>query len=341
MKQRQLEERVREIFEQQGFEVEETENGFRASGETSFDIEVFSSEKFDFEDVEPEAEDALVFVDEELSEVASKLENEVSVIKEQDEEEYDLPSFEIIGDVAIISELVDLSRDEAVEGILKSNPNVETILLKTDPLDGEFRVGSYEKLHGDETETVHREFGCRFKVDLTKVYFSERFSTERKRVVDQIEDGERVLVMFAGVGPFAVMAAKHADPSQVVAVEKNPEAVQYMRENIELNSVGDVVEAYEGDVEDVVPSLDGKFDRIVMPLPGMADEFMGLALNSINEEGVIHYYRFMEEGGRESLLDEVEEAASEVDRGAEVRDITVCGERGPSVDRVCLDIRIS
>lgn len=328
MKQRQLEERVREIFEQQGFKVGKTEKGFRAENDTSFDIRVFSFEKFDFEDIEPASEDVLVFVDEKLSEVAGKLENEVSVIREQDEENYDLPSFEIIGDIAIISELVDLSRDEAVEGILESNPNVETVLLKTDPLDGEFRIGSYEKLHGDETETVHREFGCRLKVDPTKVYFSERFSTERKRVVDQVEDGERVLVMFAGVGPFAVMAAKHANPSKVVAVEKNPAAVDYMRENIELNSVGDVVEACEGDVEDVVPSLEGKFDRIVMPLPESAESFLDLAYEKLADEGVVHLYSF-----------ESSESPEFSDKRFEVLDTTTCGERGPESYRICFDLR--
>ncbi|MFB6216740.1 MAG: class I SAM-dependent methyltransferase family protein, partial [Candidatus Aenigmatarchaeota archaeon] len=174
-----------------------------------------------------------------------------------------------------MNDLAGTDRDEAVEGIL-AHQNVKTILLKKGGLKGEYRVGDYEILYGEETETVHKEFGCRFRVDPTKVYFSERFSTERKRVVDQIKDGEKVLVMFAGVGPFAIMAAKLANPGKVVAVEKNPDGAEYLKENAELNKVEDVVEGIEGDVAEVVPEL-GTFDRIIMPLPESAQEFLPLA----------------------------------------------------------------
>ncbi|WEL20023.1 class I SAM-dependent methyltransferase [Candidatus Nanohalococcus occultus] len=337
MKQTQLEERVRQIFEQQGFEVEKTGFGYKAEKERqSFEIQVFSSEKHSEKQVMESVEKDLVFVDEPLSAVKDQLNVDVSVLEERNDEEYDLPSFEIIGDIAVINELVDLSREEAVEGILNSNPNVETILLKTDSLSGEFRVGDYEKLYGEETETVHKEFGCRLKVDPTKVYFSERFSTERKRVIDQIEDGEKVLVMFAGVGPFAILAAKHANPEKVVAVEKNPIAAEYLEENIELNSLEGLVEGYEGDVEEIVPELGEKFDRIIMPLPGMADKFLSLAVDSAAENAVVHYYRFLEEGNWESLDQEIEALAEEFD----VLDRTVCGERSPSSQRVCVDIML-
>ncbi|WP_414836675.1 class I SAM-dependent methyltransferase [Candidatus Nanohalococcus occultus] len=337
MKQTQLEERVRQIFEQQSFNVEKTGFGYKAEKEDEcFEIQVFSSEKYSEKQVMESAEKDLVFVDGPLSGVKQSLDADVSVLEERSDEEYDLPSFEIIGSIAVINELVDLSRQEAVEGILNSNPNVETILLKTDSLSGEFRVGNYEKLYGEETETVHKEFGCRLKVDPTKVYFSERFSTERKRVVDQIEGGEKVLVMFAGVGPFAILAARHANPEKVVAVEKNPIAAEYLEENIELNSLEGLVEGYEGDVEEIVPELGEKFDRIIMPLPGMADKFLSLAAEFCAENAVIHYYRFLEEGNWESLDQEIEAVIDEF----EVAGRTVCGERSPSSQRVCVDIRL-
>ncbi len=341
MNQSELEEKVRELFEQQGFDVEKEDNEFVARNGSELVLKAFSSEKHITEDIVPQIDgDDKVFVDEELSEIKEEIENDVSVLREEeDEEEYDTPSYEVIGDVAVINELASISREEAVEGILHHQGHVKTILLKDEGLSGEFRLGEYEKLYGEETETVHKEFGCRFKVDPTKVYFSERFSTERQRVVDQTEDGEKVLVMFAGVGPFAILAAKEANPEKVVAVEKNPEGAEYLKENIELNKVEDAVEGLQGDVEEVVPELDEKFDRIIMPLPGSADKFLDLAFEHSEDNGVIHYYRFLRDQNWEELEEEIEAISRDLKHDYSVESRTTCGNRGPNLDRVCVDIR--
>jgi tRNA (guanine37-N1)-methyltransferase len=337
MEQEKLEKKVRELFERQDFRLGEIENGFKAEKEgIDLVLKVFSSENYDLTEIEEKVSgEDRVFVDEDLSNVKDIIDNEVSVLEEEREEpDFETPSYEVIGDIAVISDLAGVDREEAVDGILH-HQNVKTILLKKGGLEGEFRVGNYEKLYGEETETVHKEFGCEFRVDPTKVYFSERFSTERKRVVDQIEDGEKVLVMFAGVGPFAILAAKLAEPEKVVAVEKNPEAVDYMEENILINSVDDKVEAIEGDVGEVVPEL-GKFDRVIMPLPESANEFLELASEHTEYNGVIHYYRFLEDDNWKVLEDEVREKM----KNSEILNRVECGERGPSVKRVCLDIQV-
>lgn len=339
MEQSKLEDRVREIFEEQGFKVEKKADRIVAENGKKIRIEVFSSEKYVPEEVQPE-KNSLVFVDEGLSEIQEGLENEVSVIREKtDEPEYELPSYELIGEIAVINELVDIGKEEAVEGILAHHPRVKTVLRKKGGLEGEFRVGNYEKLYGKETETFHKEFGCRFKVDPTKTYFSERYGTERNRVISRIENAEKVLVMFAGVGPFAIMAAKNRNPEKVVAIEKNPEAFKYLKENIELNDVENTVEAYEGDVEEIIPEL-GKFDRVIMPLPESADKYLELAMKHTADEGIIHYYRFIEDQNWETVEKEVSETAEKIGAKAEITGRTVCGDRGPSVQRVCLDVRI-
>lgn len=342
MEQEKLESRVREIFNSQGFEVEKIGNArFEAVKDgVEKKIVVYSSSEFEGSDLENDVrEDELVFVDEELSKLQETLENRVSIIAEKDRQTPDMPSYEVVGSIAVINELVDHTRAEAVEAITSQHPNVETVLLKTGQLSGEFRVGEYEKLYGEGTETVHKEFSCRFRLDPTKVYYSERFSTERNRVVSQIKEGERVLVMFAGVGPFAIMAAKNANPSEVVAVEKNPEAAEYLRQNVELNSVEDTVVPVEGDVEDVVPGL-GKFDRIVMPLPGSANDFLDLAVEAISENGIIHYYRFVEDGETEVIEAEIDEAVLNKGSRWEIRSTTSSGDRGPAITRMCYDVVI-
>ena len=339
MKQEDLEAKVRELFERQNFTVEKDANSFKASNGQEMTLKAFSSEEYSAEEVEEQVESSdKVFVDKGLEEVEDLIENDVSVLHEdeEDEEDFDTPSYEIIGDIAVINDLAGIEREEAVEGILQ-HQNVKTILLKEEGLSGEFRVGDYEKLYGEETETVHKEFGYRFKVDPTEVYFSERFGTERKRVADQVEKGERILVMFAGVGPFAMLRSEKAE--KVVAVEKNPVGAEYLKENIELNKAENV-EGFQGDVKEVVPEL-GEFNRIIMPLPESSDEFLGLALDHISDNGVIHYYRFLEEGNWSELEEEIHKETSNRGLDYDILDKTECGERGPSSTRVCIDFQVT
>lgn len=329
MKQQKLEEKVEEIFTGQGFEVGKEGEKMKARKEgQELTLNIFSSTEYSLKKVRNSISPGeKVFVDEGLEDLKGEVENQVSVIRgDEGQEEFNLPSYELIGETAVINELT-VEEEEAVEGILEHHPSVKTILVKEEPLQGEFRVGEYRKIYGEETETVHKEFGCKFKVDPTKVYYSERFSTERKRVVEQIGQGEKVLVMFAGVGPFAVMAAKLASPEKVVAVEKNPVAADYLKENIELNSVEDVVEGIEGDVREVVPELEEKFDRIIMPLPERTEEFLDVSELVAREASIIHLYTF-QEGKTEPIFEDFE-----------IQDSVACGERGPDTQRLCHDLK--
>ncbi|MFP4038366.1 MAG: class I SAM-dependent methyltransferase [Candidatus Nanohaloarchaea archaeon] len=323
MNQERLEEKVRKMLEVQGFKVE---NGKASKPEVTLEIGIYSSERYTEEDVDLSKD--RVFVDEGL-EVG-----EAYTVEE--EKDYNLPSFELIGDIAIINDLAGRDREEAVEGILEYH-NVKTILLKKEGLSGEFRVGEYEKLYGEETETVHKEHGYKFRVDPTEAYYSERFSTERERVADLVEEGEKVLVMFAGVGPFAVLCAEKA---WVVAVEKNPEACKYLEENNGLNGFKEKVEARCGDVRELVPELEEKFDRVVMPLPESASEFLDLAVEAIREDGVIHLYSFVENREFRPVEKEIEDAVSGRGLEYEIVDRVRCGYKSPSEERYCFDIKI-
>ena len=324
MKQKKLEETVHGILEREGFTIED---GVASKPEVRLELGIYSSEEYSEEDVDRSKDK--IFVDEGLNvESAYTIEEEV---------DYNLPSFELIGDIAIINDLSGRSRKEAEEGIL-AHHDVKTILLKTEGLSGEYRVGEYEKLYGEETETIHREHGKEFKVDPSQAYFSERFSTERKRVADKIEKGENVLVMFAGVGPFAVLCADKA--SKVVAVEKNPKACGYLEENVQLNNMVEKIEVHCGDVVDVIPQLNEKFDRVIMPLPESALEFLDLALGSLKDEGMIHLYSFVEDEDFRPVERKINDLVSEENLRHEIVDRVRCGYKSPSEDRYCFDIKV-
>ncbi len=250
--------------------------------------------------------------------------------------------FEIIGDIVIVDipdEIMDL-KNEIVEWILSKHKHVKTIMRKTGEVSGEFRVARYEIIYGRETETIAKEFGCKLKVDPTKVYYTSKLSGERERIARLVKANERVLVMFAGIGPYAIIIAKIANPKEVVGVELNPEAVKYFRENIKLNKVEGIVKAIEGDVRDVVPKLPGKFDRIVMPAPYNAEDFINIATLKIKEGGFIHFYTFAGEEEVEKKAEEIRGRFAEVGCDVEIIFWRECGNFAPRVNRYVYDIKV-
>jgi len=63
--------------------------------------------------------------------------------------------------------------------------------------------------------------------------------TERQRIVKSLAHNAVLYDVFAGVGPFAVPAAKKG--CHVFANDLNPESVHWLRQNIILNKVSDKV----------------------------------------------------------------------------------------------------
>ena len=343
MEQEKLEEKTAELFQEQGFDLEKTGNRIKAvKDDFELDLAVFSSEKYNAEEVEEETvKDEKIFVDEELRGVEEKVENEVSVLKEEENKDIEVPSYERIGDIVVVSELDGLSEERALEGILEHNPGIDSILLKDEKVSGEFRVGGYRKLYGEKTETVHREHGVRIKVDPTKMFFSEREGTERKRIFESVEKGEDILVMFSGAGPFPVTIARNSEAGKITGVEKNPEAVKLARKNLELNSVEDRVEIIEGDVREICPDL-GRFDRVLMPSPTNALNFVDEALGCVKDSGVVVVYSI---SGKEDLyrplVEAVRESAERSNLDVEVLEKRVVADFSPAKRKVAVEFRIS
>lgn len=205
-------------------------------------------------------------------------------------------SFDIIGNIVILEIPEDLEgfKDLIGEAALKFTKR-KTVFRKKSEIKGIIRTRELEHLAGEDiSETIHQEFGCRLMLDIKKVYFSPRLATERKRVADSVKNGEIIVDMFAGVGPFPILIAKNHDV-KIYAIDINPEAYRYMQKNIELNKVQDKVIPILGDVREVLSDKNIKADRIIMNLPGTAFEFLDSAMNSIKDGGVIHYYEFSED----------------------------------------------
>ena len=199
---------------------------------------------------------------------------------------------------------------EIAEAIQAVHGNVRSVLSKDSGREGEYRLRLLRLIAGDpDTEVIHKESGCRFKLDPRVTYFSTRESTERERIVEMVQPGEEVLVMFSGVSPIAVCVAKNHPDVEVTAVEINPEAHRYAVENVRLNKVADRVKPILGDVREVCPSLDTVFDRVLMPLPKGAYMFLDVAVPMVKPGGVLHFYHWAPE---DDLFTEAQRLVAEV-----------------------------
>jgi len=204
----------------------------------------------------------------------------------------ELPRHEQVGGLVILQE----DDVEGAKKILENRPNAHTALYATSPVEGEFRTRSFKVLAGDNTtSTLYHEYGKTMVIDLSAAYFSARLSNERQRLYNQMKEGERVLDMFAGVGPFAVTLGEKA--RFMVANDLNPAAVELMQENLRRNHIHSVI-ATVGDAKNLPSMLSGlQFDRIIMNLPFAAYAFLEAASRLAAPCCTIHLYSLVEKEG--------------------------------------------
>ncbi len=206
-------------------------------------------------------------------------------------------AIDFAGNIAIIEVLPELESYKSIvgEAILKVHKRVHTVLAKSGAVGGVFRVREFEVIAGTgKTETVHKEYNCTYYVDPKKAYFSPRLSHEHDRVASQVKEGETVVDMFAGVGPFSILIAKRCDKVQVYAIDVNPDAISFLEKNIEANRVRDKVKPIHGDTRKIIKEqLVGVANRVIMNLPEKAIEYVDVACEAIKPKGgVIHFYDF-------------------------------------------------
>lgn len=200
------------------------------------------------------------------------------------------PGYERLGEIAILDEDDSERAKQTADALITSDLPVSSVVNRASKVKGELRVREWDVLAG-ETETVHREHGTEFVLDIAEVYFSPRLATERHRVIEQIKPDENVLDMFAGVGPFVIPAA--ARGASAVGVDLNPAAIDFLEENAARNGVEDRVTGLNADVREI--AYTDWADRLVMNLPHNADTFLDTAVRLAGDECVIHYYDIQHE----------------------------------------------
>jgi tRNA wybutosine-synthesizing protein 2 len=198
-------------------------------------------------------------------------------------------SWAVIGSVVLVR-VADAPRPTEVgEALLARVGGADTVLARHG-IAGPHREPDVEVLAGEgDTETVHREHGTEYALDLSEVMFSPGNKAERARMGDRVRPGERVLDPFAGIGYFTLPTARAG--ATVTAVERNPAAFAYLVENVVRNGVTDRVETYRADCREV---LDGfaagtRFDRVVMGHYD-AHEYLADTLAVLAQGGTVHLH---------------------------------------------------
>ncbi|PWB50769.1 MAG: SAM-dependent methyltransferase [Candidatus Methanoperedenaceae archaeon] len=239
--------------------------------------------------------------------------------------------FEVIGDIAIINipPILDGEKYVIAEALSIQRKDIKTVLRKLNKIEGSARVADFERLLGNRTTTLHRENGCIFELDVTKAFFSGKMYYERGRIAQKVKEGEDVLVLFAGVGPFLVPIKKKKNVN-ITGLDNNREACSFLRKNLELNNIE--ANIILGDARNMNNLFRIGFDRIVMPAPYGQDFFLNMAQSILKSGGCVHFYTFKKDFEIPHFRKILEEKGWHIDFSRD------CGDVAPRVKRYVFDL---
>lgn len=240
-----------------------------------------------------------------------------------------------IGDILILDNKFNFESKDELEWLSKKH-KVKTI-MKIDHIQGTKREPVYEILYGSETETINKENGCLFKLDLAKVMWSKGNNNERLRIAKLVEDNEVVLDMFAGIGYFSIPIGVHSNAKHIYSIEINPNSYYYLNENIKLNKLKNISPIL-GDCKDIAPKY--KVDRIVMGYVKTTHHYLKVAIDSLNEGGILHYHETVPEKLMKTRpIGRIISQAG--NRDVELLKINKIKKYAPGVEHVVIDARIN
>ncbi len=246
-------------------------------------------------------------------------------------------SYKIIGDIVLIKIPKELEDYKHLigEALLELHPRCKAVWRDLGR-EGMIRKPKVELIAGEGSETLHRENGCLFKLDVTKVMFSVGNQAERMRVAKLVEDGEVIVDMFAGIGYFSIPVAVHSNPAVIHAIEINPDAYRYLLENIKLNGVNSI-KPILGDSRKETP--EGIADRVIMGHI-FCHEFLPVAVAALRDKGVIHYHESTPEAVIDRPLRRIEKVCESMGKKCRILGFRKVKNYSPGVYHVVVDVYI-
>ncbi|MHC1630953.1 MAG: class I SAM-dependent methyltransferase [Methanotrichaceae archaeon] len=246
------------------------------------------------------------------------------------------PHFEVVGEIAIVA---PEHAEEVASALMKVHKNIKTAIAPISAVEGEFRTRRFRHVAGEKkTVTHHKEHGLKYRVDLEGAYFTPRLGTERLRIAKQVRSSDIVLDMFAGVGPFALLMAKKG--ARVIAIDKNPIAVKYLKENAALNQI-EQIKILEGDATELARRYQNKADHVIMNLPHSTFQFLEPAIRAAKNDGTVHYYSISpEENLYERDMTFIEDAARQAAANFQIIYKGIVRSYAPRQYNVVIDFKV-
>jgi tRNA (guanine37-N1)-methyltransferase len=185
----------------------------------------------------------------------------------------------------------------------------------------------------EDLNTEVSESRCRFAFNYGEVYWNSRLQHEHERLLKKLKPSDIVCDMFAGVGPFAIPAAKNLR-CKVYANDLNPKSYEALVNNSLRNKVQQLVRAHNMDARDFVRALYREtppvpFTQVLMNLPASAESFLDVFREFPSElrAPTIHCYVFTKDTAdpRGDVIKRVEsvlQCALEEAEVYEVRDVS-------------------
>jgi len=193
---------------------------------------------------------------------------------------------------------------------------------------------------------------------------------ERLRLSQSVARGERVLVVFAGVGMEALQIVARTEAKEVIAIERNEVAAECLRRAKRMldrnktatcpgggKGAAERLSIVEGDALDILPTLEkSSFDRIVAPRPkeGTSDgdmgtgdagkEFLLAMLPLLKVKGEVHWYDFAADHELptcDRTRQTVQTVCQSLGLEMEVIHVAKVGSIAKRQFRVCMDFRIT
>ena len=241
-------------------------------------------------------------------------------------------SYDRIGEIAVIK-IRDTDRAKKLaDSLIHSGSGIRSVWLDTG-ISGDYRVRSLKHLAGDKiTESLYTENGVRMLVDIKKVYFSPRLATERLRILSRIKDGDIIIDMFSGIGPFSLLIAKNKNV-EIYSIDINPDAISYLLKNIDLNRLKGKIMPVCGDSGIVIKELPPA-DHIIMNLPHGALIYLESAKQSLRPGGSIQFYFIGDPEDIEATMERIRDA------GFEVTDKRIVHGYSPSESMIYLSLKV-
>ncbi len=204
--------------------------------------------------------------------------------------------FDQLGEIAVVkldsTSVPDSFRQRVGELILSRYPRLKTVLNKRDIIEGTERVYPTEHLAGEKIwGSWHQEYGVFIFVDLKRAYFNPRLAEEHHRVAMSGIQGEKILDLFTGVGPFALHCAKRFS-CNVTAIDINPFAIKALQKSIARNKLQGDIHPIIGDSQRIL-RLRNYFDRIIINLPQKSINFLPYATKLLKKGGIVTFYQFI------------------------------------------------